>query len=96
MLSQEIVDVVTAYQEGHEIECKSKNRRDAEWIGIFEPYWDFGDFDYRVRPTFPEYIYVSDDPLTIHRDPSDKDAIVARYQLVQSECHPTTAESSQH
>ncbi len=48
---QQMVNVITAYGEGKEIQCR---RRDATGMwGPAMPDWDFKRFEYRVKPEPP-------------------------------------------
>ena len=48
MTPQEIIDVVTAFRDGKEIECKEK-RYNGNWSANNAPQWDFSMFNYRIK-----------------------------------------------
>lgn len=48
MTTQEIIDVLKAYQEGKEIEFLQS---DGRWSKITNPLWDFHCYSFRIKPT---------------------------------------------
>ena len=58
------VEVMEAYERGENVEAKV--RRDGNWLPIlrappFEPTWDWGYFDYRVKPKKREVWLIQDE-----------------------------------
>ena len=52
----EMIDVLTAYRDGKEVECKGKSHSAVCWGHVPSPKWDFSQCDYRVLPE-PLVIY---------------------------------------
>lgn len=48
MTTQEMIEVLTAYQNGAEIECSKKGGNNY-WYFASEPDWDFNTTNYRVK-----------------------------------------------
>lgn len=55
-----MVSVMQAHSEGKAIEWKSISASDACWEVDAKPYWDWLNFDYRVKPE-PKYRPYKDD-----------------------------------
>ena len=53
----EMIKVMESYKNGEEIEYRNKLTNDTIWyeIGEYEPTWNWGKYDYRVK-TEPKYI----------------------------------------
>lgn len=66
MKSQEMIDVIAAFERGEEIECTFKEAKE-QWFLISNPRWDFYHYDYRVKPKTPEYIWVKETEQGHHR-----------------------------
>ena len=49
MTPQEIIDVVTAFANGKEIECRRQNKSEM-WFPVLDPEWNFEVYEYRVKP----------------------------------------------
>ena len=46
---KEMTDVMLAYENGAEIECKKKDM--TEWLDVIcEPSWNWSHLDYRIKP----------------------------------------------
>lgn len=56
---QHMIDVMTAYRDGKEIEIASRNsnEHEREWRHINEPVWDWLNYIYRVKPEPPKPQY---------------------------------------
>ncbi|MCQ2086504.1 MAG: hypothetical protein MJZ37_00310 [Bacilli bacterium] len=52
--TKEKITVMTAYEEGKKIECKSRDCNWAEWILPQEPAWNWAECDYRIKEE-PKY-----------------------------------------
>lgn len=64
MTPKEIINVITAFEEGKEIEFQSKSKS-IPWITVNEPSWNFKTFDYRVKQKEKElYQYLLYNPKT--------------------------------
>jgi hypothetical protein len=50
MTPDEIIEVVTAFRDGKEIEYEYCREIPSEWITTTLPAWNFSDFRYRVKP----------------------------------------------
>lgn len=62
MTPDQIIEVVTAFKNGKKIESKFKDYSEAVWNDAPNPYWDFSDKDYRVKPEPMElWVNVYDD-----------------------------------
>jgi hypothetical protein len=48
MTLQEMIDVMTAYQNGAEIEMEYKEGN--KWVDCTNPHWEWGTLRYRVKP----------------------------------------------
>lgn len=51
MTTKEIIEVIQAYEEGKQIQCRNKINSDLNWsviIGI--PIWNFAQYDYSIKP----------------------------------------------
>ena len=46
--TKEMIEVMQAYERGEQIQIKSE-KKDC-WDDICNPVWDWGTFDYRVKP----------------------------------------------
>lgn len=55
MESKEIIKVMKHYEKGGEIEFKRRNENNTKWRKrLSAPFWDWRDFDYRIRATKQE------------------------------------------
>ena len=52
MTTQEMIDVLKAYQEGKEIEVKYITSDDNDWIITAKPSFNFNMYEYRVKPEY--------------------------------------------
>lgn len=50
MTTQEMIDVLKAYQEGKEIEFKNTTDDNSNWIVTSKPSFNFNTYDYRIKP----------------------------------------------
>ena len=50
MTHDEMIAVIQAYKRGERIEFKHKSIPDDEWTSVYEPLFNFTQFDYRVKP----------------------------------------------
>lgn len=52
MTTKEMIEIMQAYDRGEQIEFISKDlRSSADWITMTqEPYWNWAEFDYRIKP----------------------------------------------
>lgn len=48
---EQIIKIIAAYQKGAEIECRVIGG-DPDWATCKEPAWNFGYYQYRIKPTF--------------------------------------------
>ena len=61
MTPDEIIEVVTAFRDGKEIERMAIHNR--EWLTTDHPRWNFGSCRYRVKPEPREwYVYIPEEP----------------------------------
>ena len=49
MTLKEKIEVMQAFERGEEIECTTTGY-DTNWHYVKEPYWDWRQVDYRVKP----------------------------------------------
>ena len=63
MKTQEMIDVLKAYQEGKTIQYVDD---DSEWVDIDNPSWDFYSTNYRVKPEIKprRFILIKEFPLS--------------------------------
>ena len=50
MSIDEQIAVMKAYSEGKTIQSRVKDRFVDEWTDVPDPHWNFGEWDYRVKP----------------------------------------------
>lgn len=50
MSIDEQIAVMKAYSEGKTIQSRVKDRFGDEWTDVPDPHWNFGEWDYRVKP----------------------------------------------
>jgi len=53
----EMIAVMTAYNEGKQIELRSLDDEEDIWGYIEDPVWDWRDYDYRIKPEKPKLTY---------------------------------------
>ena len=54
MTTQEMIAVLSAFEQGKKIECIDKYMKD-EWEEVNNPSWNFRDYNYRIVEE-PEYV----------------------------------------
>ena len=54
--TKQYIEVMQAFIDGKEIECKEKFENN-EYEKIYCPTWDFANYQYRIKPSEPEYVY---------------------------------------
>lgn len=65
MTTQEMIEVLTAYQIGREIQCRILDS-DSAWIVCGpDPVWNFGVYEYRVSRE-PRVFFVVDYGVGVH------------------------------
>lgn len=55
--TKEMVEIMDAYIEGHDIQYKDVNDDEAKWQDVSEPNWMWGKFEYRIKPKKKKYKY---------------------------------------
>ena len=55
MTTQEMIEVMQAYDRGEEIEMGHTDDDEGEWASVEVPIWNWGVFDYRVKPKEPKF-----------------------------------------
>lgn len=45
----EMIKVMQHYENGGEVELKSRNTNSIEWEVAYNPNWHWGSFDYRIK-----------------------------------------------
>lgn len=49
---KEMIEVMQAFERGEQIEAKSLNNDIYGWDETKEPFWDWHNLDYRVKPNY--------------------------------------------
>ena len=55
MTTQEMIAVITAFEQGKKIECTSKIYPEVGWNPATKPIWNFDEYIYRIVEE-PEYV----------------------------------------
>ena len=55
MTTREMIEVMQAYDRGEEIEMGHTDDDEGEWASVEVPIWNWGVFDYRVKPKEPKF-----------------------------------------
>ena len=55
-IAKEHIEVIQAFIDGREIEFKPDSYKGI-WKQITTPIWDFNNYEYRIKPSEPEYVY---------------------------------------
>lgn len=54
---EEKIDIMQAFANGLQIECKECSDPDADWRDINNPNWDWYHYTYRIKPAAPTKPY---------------------------------------
>ena len=65
MSIDEMIEALTAFKEGKEIEFRRNTNND--WVELKAPAWNFNTFEYRIKPQ-PEYIPFTWEDRDLFRD----------------------------
>jgi hypothetical protein len=55
MTTQEMIEVMQAYERGEEIEMRLANCEEYEWAFAGLPVWNWEKFEYRIKPKEPKF-----------------------------------------
>ncbi len=55
MTTQEMIAVITAFEQGKKIECTSKTYPEVGWNPATKPIWNFDEYIYKIVEE-PEYV----------------------------------------
>lgn len=57
MTTEEMIEIMKAFQEGKRIEIKDKRSENDEWTDITFPNWNWVEYYYRIKPEPKEPTY---------------------------------------
>ena len=55
--TKEQIEVMQAFTDGKEIELKERFKKNDKYKKANTPNWDFLNFEYRIKPSEPEFVY---------------------------------------
>lgn len=87
--STEIINIVTAYEDGKIIEWREAGTNN-EWVSTIVPAWDFHRIEYRIKPGKPLVYYAVKHKesrritnVYLHLREADRDLISKRYEIIK-------------